>query len=154
VVTIGLSGAIRLETRSNHRATDFRRVLHAGVRMGTFDPLTVDDVRVVREQVPSIVAASRFLPHDASASANGKRQDILVLGAFPEYKIVRSICKFSRALFRRTRRTSAQQSGVVTEKLAQKLYGSTEGRSARDKSSASPSRSYGTFKEADNVRAI
>jgi len=41
---------------------------NAGVRMGTFDPLTVDDVRVVREQVPVLLLLLLFLP---STTASG-----------------------------------------------------------------------------------
>jgi len=57
---------------------------NAGVRMGTFDPLTVDDVRVVREQVPSIVAASPFLAlNDRIGIGNGKQTGHSRTGRIP-----------------------------------------------------------------------
>jgi putative ABC transport system permease protein len=122
---------------------------NAGVRMGTFDPLTVDDVRVVREQVPSIVAASPFLAlNDRIGIGNGKQQDILVLGAFPEYKIVRNLQVLSGRFFDEQDEQARNKVGVVTEKLAQKLYGSTEAAVGKEtKIIGLPFTIVGTFKE-------
>src|SRR5258706_14281834 len=135
VVTIGLSGRQYVLNQiqaigANMISAEYS---NAGVRMGTFDPLTVDDVRVVREQVPSIVAASPFLAlNDRISIGNGKQQDILVLGAFPEYKIVRNLQVLSGRFFDEQDEQARNKVGVVTEKLAQKLYGSTEAAGGKE----------------------
>lgn len=151
VVTIGLSGRQYVLNQiqaigANMISAEYS---NAGVRIGAFDPLTVDDVRVVREQVPSIVAASPFLAlNDRIGIGNGKQQDILVLGAFPEYKIVRNLQVLSGRFFDEQDEQARNKVGVVTEKLAQKLYGSTEAAVGKEtKIIGLPFTIVGTFKE-------
>jgi len=151
VVTIGLSGRQYVLNQiqaigANMISAEYS---NAGVRIGTFDPLTVDDVRVVREQVPSIVAASPFLAvNDRTGIGNGKQQDILVLGAFPDYKIVRNLQVLSGRFFDEEDEQARNKVGVITEKLAQKLYGSTDAAVGKEtKIIGLPFTIVGTFKE-------
>jgi len=59
-----------------------RRAAHH--RAVALDELTVDDLTAVREQVPSVVAASPFVTlNDRISVGNGKEQDILILGVVP-----------------------------------------------------------------------
>jgi len=69
-----------------------------------------------------VVAASPFVTlNDRISVGNGKEQDILILGVFPEYRQVRNLLLLAGgSLTRRTRR--AQQGRVITEKLAVKLF--------------------------------
>jgi len=115
---------------------------------GRLIPWTVDDVRVVPNKSRRLSRPRRFLP---STTAHQHRQRKAAghprTRRIPDTKSC-AICKFSLALFRRTRRTSAHKVGVVTEKLAQKLYGSTEaGGRQRDQNHRPPFTIVGTFKE-------
>jgi putative ABC transport system permease protein len=135
VVTIGLSG--RQYVLSQIQAAGSNMIhaeySNAGVRAGTQDPLTVDDVRAVQEQVRSIVAASPFLAlNDRIGIGGGKQQDILVLGVFPAYKTVRNLTILSGRFFDDQDQQARNKVGVITDKLAKKLYGSTEAAVGRE----------------------
>src|SRR3954469_21193607 len=97
VVTIGLTGKQYIlnqieaiganmvyayyETGSNSAASNVQK-----------DELTEDDVRVVRQEVSDIVAASPMIElHDRIAVGGGKQRDLLVLGVSPEYQNVRNL---------------------------------------------------------------
>src|ERR1700752_1739360 len=94
VVTIGLTG----------KQYVLRQIQAIGVNMiyadyqgglqridSTPDPMTVDDVHAVREQVPSVVAASPTVAlKDRISVGGGKQSDILVLGVAPEDPRVRN----------------------------------------------------------------
>lgn len=91
----------------------------------TPDPMTVEDVQAVREQVPSVVAASPTIAlTDRISVGGGKQSDILVLGAAPEYLRVRNLKILAGRFFDGEDTTAHNKVGVITEKLAQKLYGS------------------------------
>src|SRR6184192_272861 len=50
------------------------------------DPLTVDDLTAVREQVPSIVSGSPVVMlNERVPVGDGKERDIQILGTYPEY---------------------------------------------------------------------
>src|SRR4029077_9935527 len=58
----------------------------------TPDPMTVEDVQAVREQVPNVVAASPTVTLNDRISVGGGRQsEILVMGVAPEYQRVRNL---------------------------------------------------------------
>ena len=87
VVTIGLTGKQYILRQLQSIGTN---MIYADYQGGaqridsTPDPMTVEDVQAVREQVPSVMAASPPWPWEtASASAAGKQSDILVLGVDP-----------------------------------------------------------------------
>lgn len=151
VVTIGMSG--RQYVLSQIQAIGANLISaeysNSGLRAGIFDPLTVEDVRAVREQVPSVVAASPFLGlNDRIGIGNGKQQDILVLGAFPEYKTVRNLHVLAGRFFDDQDEQARNKVGVVTEKLARKLYGSPEAAVGKEtKMLGLPFTIIGTFKE-------
>ena len=151
VVTIGLSGRqyVLNQIQAIGANLIYAEYSSAGVRIGTQDSLTVDDVRAVREQVPSVVAASPFLPlNDRIGIGDGKQQDILVLGVFPEYKTVRNLLVLSGRFFDDQDEQARNKVGVVTEKLARKLYGSPEAAIGKDlRIIGLPFTIVGTFKE-------
>ena len=151
VVTIGLSGRQYVLNQiqaigANMISAEYS---NATVRVGSYDPLTVDDVRAAREQVPSIVAASPFLGlNDRIGIGNGKEQDILVLGAFPEYKVVRNLQVLTGRFFDGQDEQARNKVGVVSEKLARKLYGSLDAAVGKHtKMFGLPFTVIGTFKE-------
>src|SRR5246127_3776583 len=56
------------------------------------DPLTVDDLTAVREQVPSIVSGSPVVMlNERVPVGDGKERDIQILGTYPEYSRVRNL---------------------------------------------------------------
>ena len=130
------------------------------------DPLTIADIDAVRAQVPAVVSASPFMNLNERISVgNGKEQDILVLGVYPEYRAVRNLSVLSGRFFDQEDYQARNKVGVITEKLARKLYGSPEAAPGRVlKLSGLPFTVIGTFKEsvetfgqsevADNTMAI
>jgi putative ABC transport system permease protein len=91
----------------------------------TPDPMTVEDVQAVREEVPSVVAASPTVAlEDRIGVGGGKQRDILLLGVDPEYQRVRNLMVLAGRFFDTEDSAGRNKVGVITEKLAQQLYGS------------------------------
>ncbi len=92
----------------------------------TPDPITIGDVQAVREQVSSVVAASPTVAlGDRIDVGAGKQSDILVLGVDPEYLQVRNLKVLAGRFFDNEDSSGRNKVGVITEKLAQRIYGST-----------------------------
>jgi putative ABC transport system permease protein len=101
----------------------------------TPDPILVEDVQAVREQVSSVVAASPTVAlGDRIDVGGGKQSDILVLGVDPEYQQVRNLKVLAGRFFDSEDSAGRNKVGVITEKLAQRVYGSTPVPSARSSS--------------------
>jgi len=153
VVTIGLSGRqyVLNQIPSHRREHDFRRVLLTRSPMGTFDPLTVDDVRVI-PQFPALSGPSA--QRRASASATEKAAGHpSYSGAFPAYKIVRNSASSLWALFRRTNEQASQQSRRSHRKSWRRSFiGSTEAGVGKETKSSAFSRSSEHSKKRTNVR--
>jgi putative ABC transport system permease protein len=129
VVTIGLTGKqyILRQIQSigaNMISADYQGGLQ---RIdSTPDPMTVDDVDAVRLQVPSVVAASPTIAlNDRISGGGGRQTDILVLGVAPEYRRVRNLVILAGRFFDEEDTGGRNKVGVITEKLAQKLFGSS-----------------------------
>jgi putative ABC transport system permease protein len=89
------------------------------------DPLTVDDVTAVREQVPGIVTASPVIDlNERVPVGNGKERDLQILGTYPEYRAVRNLVVVSGRFFDGEDEQAHNKVGLITEKLANELYGS------------------------------
>jgi putative ABC transport system permease protein len=79
---------------------------------------------------------------------SGKERDVQILGAFPEYHIVRNLAVVSGRFFDAEDEQAHNKVGVITEKMAQELYGSPEDAVGRImKLSGLPFTIIGTFKE-------
>jgi putative ABC transport system permease protein len=128
VATIGLTGkqyALRLleSIGTNMIYADYQ----GGAQRidSTPDPMTVDDVRAIREQVSSVVAASPTVTlTDHISLGGGKQSDILLMGVDPEYMRVRNLKVLAGRFFDAEDSASHNKVGVITEKLAFKLFGS------------------------------
>ncbi len=131
VVTIGMTGKQFILGQIQGVGTNLIYATYAsgGQRIAVaFDELTVEDVAAVREQVPSVVAATPFVTLGQSISVgNGKEQDILVLGVFPEYREVRNLVLLAGRFFDAEDSEAHNKVGVITEKLALKLARTAEG---------------------------
>jgi len=91
------------------------------------DDLTIDDMRAAREQVPGIAAASPVVPlFERVPVGSGKERDLQILGVDPEYLLVRNLVVLSGRFFDREDSQAHNKVGVVTQKLAEDLFGSPQ----------------------------
>ena len=130
VATIGLTGKQYILRQLQSIGTN---MIYADYQGGsnrmdsTPDPMTVEDVRAVRERVSSVVAASPTLAlSDRISIGGGKQSDILVLGVDPEYTRVRNLKLLAGRFFDQEDSSGRNKVGVITEKLAQKLFGASQ----------------------------
>src|SRR5690242_6042027 len=126
VSTIGLTGKQYILRQLQAIGTN---MVHAEYEGGTNhidstpDPMTIDDVQAIREQVTSVVAASPTVNLvDRISISRGTQSDILVLGVDPEYTRVRNLKLLAGRFFDTEDSSAHNKVGVVTEKLAQQLY--------------------------------
>jgi len=127
VVTIALTGKQYIETLIQGIGTNLIYASYGGggprITAVPLDELTIDDVAAVQEQVPSVVAASPFVAlHDRIGLGNGREQDVLILGVFPEYRRVRNLVLVAGRFFGADESREHSKVGVITEKLAEKLF--------------------------------
>jgi putative ABC transport system permease protein len=129
VATIGLTGKQYILRQLQSIGTN---MIYADYQGGaqridsTPDPMTVDDVKAIREQVSSVVAASPTVAlGDRISIGDDKQSDILVLGIDPDYLKVRNLKVLAGRFFDIEDSLGRNKVAVITEKLAQKLYGSS-----------------------------
>jgi len=113
------------------------------------DPLNVDDLKAVRQEVPGIVAASPVVQlSDRIPVGNGKEKDVSILGVFPEYLTVRNLVVPSGRFFDEEDSQEHNKVGVITEKMAVEIYGSPQAAVGQVvKLIGLPFTIIGTFKE-------
>jgi len=117
------------------------------------DPLTVDDMKAAQEEVPEVVAASPVVAlADRISVGDGKERDINILGVYPEYSAVRNLVVVSGRFFDAQDEQAHNKVGVITEKMAQEIYGSAgEAVGKVVKPGGLPFTIIGTFKERVNT---
>lgn len=154
VVTIGLTGKQYILRQIQSIGAN---MIYANYQGGTQridatpDPMTAEDVRAVREQVPSVVAASPTVAlNDRISVGDGKQRDILVLGVDPEYQRVRNLIILAGRFFDSEDSAGRNKVGVITDKLAQRLFGSPSGAVGQiiKLSAGLPFTVIGVFKES------
>ncbi len=153
VVTIGLTGKQYILTLIQGVGSNLIYASYAGggqrITAEALDELTIDDVTAVREQVPSVVAATPFVSlSDRISVGNGKEQYISILGVFPEYRQVRNLVLLAGRFFDAEDSQGRNKVGVITEKLAVKMFGTPENAVGQViKLSGLPFTVIGVFKE-------
>jgi putative ABC transport system permease protein len=153
VVTIGLTGKQYVQRLIQAIGANMIYVEYSGgaqrITASAPDPLTVDDMRAVQEQVSSITYASPLVVlSERIAAGSGKEKDISVMGSAPEYARVRNLIVLSGRFFDAADTASRSKVGVLTEKLAIELYGSADQAVGQTiKLSGLPFTVIGTFKE-------
>jgi len=153
VVTIALTGKQYVQRLIQAIGANMIYVEYSGgaqrITNSTPDPLTVDDMRAIREQVSSITEASPLtVLNERIAAGSGKEKDIAVMGAAPEYVRVRNLVVLSGRFFDADDAQSRNKVGVLTQKLAEEVYGSAEDAVGKViKLSGLPFTVIGTFKE-------
>jgi putative ABC transport system permease protein len=117
------------------------------------DPLTVDDMAAVREQVPGIVAGSPVaMLNERVPVGNGKERDIQILGTYPEYHVVRNLVVVSGRFFDQEDEQAHNKVGLITERMADEIYGSPGAAIGKIiKLSGLPFTIVGTFRERVNT---
>ena len=127
VSTIGLTGKQYILRQLQSIGTNMIYVDYQGGSQridSTPDPMTADDVRAVREQVSSVTAASPTVAlNDRVSIGGGKQSDILVMGVDPDYMRVRNLKIVAGRFFDAEDSAGRNKVGVITEKLAQKMFG-------------------------------
>ncbi len=113
------------------------------------DFLTIEDMHAVLAQVPGIAASSPVVPiNERVPVGNGKERDVRVLGVMPQYSAVRNLVILSGRFFDSEDEQAHNKVGVITQKLAEQLYGSTDQAVGKIlKLSGLPFTVIGTFKE-------
>lgn len=113
------------------------------------DELTIGDLEAARSEVPGIVAASPVVPlAERIPVGNGKERDIQILGVYPEYRDVRNLVVVSGRFFDEQDEMAHNKVGVITEKMADDVYGSPEAAVGKViKLSGLPFTIIGTFRE-------
>jgi putative ABC transport system permease protein len=154
VVTIGMTG--KQYVLNQIQAIGANMVYaeyQGGSGIANPDLLTIEDMRAVLQQVPGIAAASPVVPFDDRVPiGNGKERDVRVLGVLPEYSSVRNLVVLSGRFFDAEDAQAHNKVGVITQQLAEQLYGSTEEAVGKVlKLSGLPFTVIGTFKERVNT---
>src|SRR5437660_9351055 len=131
VVTIGMTGKQYVLNQIQAIGANMIYAEYSGgadrITQTTPDPLTIDDLRMVREQVTGIMHASPVVPLDDRVPVGGgKERDVRVLGVYPEYRLVRNLVIISGRYFDEEDTQTRNKVGVITNNLAEALYGSTD----------------------------
>jgi len=153
VVTIGMTGREYALSQieaigTNEIWAEYQGAQH--INNSSLDPLTVDDIRAVQEQVPGVVAASPVVTlGERIPVGNGDEKDIQVLGVYPEYQRVRNLKVLSGRFFDAEDAQAHNKVGVITEKMARSVYGSPQAAVGKViKLTGLPFTIIGTFKES------
>lgn len=117
------------------------------------DALTVEDMKAAQEEVPGIVSASPVLDlNERVPVGNGKERDLQILGVYPEYRNVRNLVVVSGRFFDAQDSQAHNKVGLITETLANQLYGSSEAAVGKIIAlSHLPFTVIGTFRERVNT---
>ena len=153
VVTIGMTGKEYVLRQINGIGVNWIFAEYQGgaqrITNTAPDPLTIDDLRVVLQQVPDIVAASPMLAlQERMPVGTGKERDLQVLGVYPDYERIRNLIILSGRFFDATDLETRSKVCVITEQLAEDSYGSLPAALGQlIKLSGLPFTVIGTFKE-------
>lgn len=157
VVTIGLTGKQYVLNQIQSIGANLIYVEYEGgqqrISNAAIDPLTIDDLKAARNEVPGIVSASPVVNmSDRIPVGGGKERDIQILGVYPEYLVVRSLVVTSGRFFDAQDSQAHNKVGVITEKLAKALYGSDDEAVGKViKLTGLPFVVIGTFRERVNT---
>ncbi len=153
VVTIGLTGKQYILKLIQGIGSNLVYAEYEGgsthVNKAALDPMTINDMNAVQQQVPGITAASPVVNlTDRIVLPGGKERDILVLGVEPQYQTIRNVDVISGRFFDHEDEQARNKVAVLQQKLATKLYGSPDAAIGQNlKLSNLPFTVIGTFKE-------
>ena len=156
VVTIGMTGRQYVLNQIQAIGANLIYAQYQGaphISQSTPDPLTIDDLEVVRAQVPGVVAASPVVTlSERVPLGNGQEREVQILGVYPEYLRVRNLVVLSGRFFDAEDSQAHNKVGLITEKMAIEVYGSTQVAIGKIiKLTGLPFTIIGTFKERVNT---
>jgi putative ABC transport system permease protein len=159
VVTIGMTGKQYALGQiqaigTNEIWAEYEGAQH--ISNSSLDPLTVEDVQAVREQVPGVIAASPVVTlGERIPIGNGDEKEVQILGVYPEYQRVRNLTVLSGRFFDRDDSQAHNKVGVITEKMARSVYGSPQAAVGKIiKLTGLPFTIIGTFKESGETFGV
>jgi putative ABC transport system permease protein len=153
VVTIGMTGRQFVLTQIQAIGTNEIWAEYLGgaphISNSNADPLTIDDLHAVQQGVPGIVASSPVSQlSDRVPVGNGREKDVTILGVDPDYLRVRNLLIPSGRFFDQEDSQAHNKVGVITEKMAVEVYGSSQAAVGKIiKLTGLPFTIIGTFKE-------
>ena len=156
VVTIGMTGRQYVLNQIQGIGANLVYAQYQGaphISQSTPDPLTIDDVEAVRTQVAGVVAATPVVNlSERVPFGDGKEREVQILGVYPEYLQVRNLVVLSGRFFDAEDSQAHNKVGLITEKMAQEVYGSTQAAIGKViKLTGLPFTVIGTFKERVNT---
>ncbi len=156
VVTIGMTGRQYVLNQIQAIGANLVYAQYQGaphISQSTPDNLNIDDVEAVRSQVPGVVAASPVVTlSERVPLGDGKEREVQILGVYPEYLQVRNLVVLSGRFFDAEDSQAHNKVGLITEKMAQEVYGSTQAAIGKViKLTGLPFTIIGTFKERVNT---
>src|SRR5260370_37924194 len=93
----------------------------------TPDPMTIEDLQAVQEEVPGVTAASPVVSlNERIAVGSCRERDIAILGLYPEYLPVRNLGVLAGRFFDLEDSQAHNKVGVITETLPDDIYGSQQ----------------------------
>jgi putative ABC transport system permease protein len=153
VVTIGMTGRQYVLNQIQSIGTNEIWAEYQGgsqhISSSNSDPMTIEDLKAVQQEVPGIMAASPVVSlEDRVPVGNGKEKDIQILGVDPEYLRVRNLVVPSGRFFDHDDSQAHSKVALITDKLAIQLYGSTTAAVGKSiKLTGLPFTIIGTFRE-------
>jgi len=156
VVTIGMTGRQYVLNQIQAIGANLVYAQYQGaphISQSTPDPLTIDDVEAVRSQVPGVVAATPVVTlSERVPFGDGKEREVQILGVYPAYLQVRNLVVLSGRFFDAEDSQAHNKVGLITEKMANEVYGSTRAAIGKViKLTGLPFTIIGTFKERVNT---
>jgi putative ABC transport system permease protein len=157
VVTIALTGKQYILNYLESIGTNMVEIEYSGGGAGAVnnfqtDYLTRDDELAIDAQVPAVQYSSSMLEMHDRISIHGTEKELLVLGVAPQYQQVRNLKVLSGRFFDGQDESAHNKVAVVTEVLAQDLYGTDEKAVNQTFSiSGIPFTIVGVFKESSDT---
>jgi putative ABC transport system permease protein len=153
VVTIGMTGKQYALGQIQAIGTNEIWAEYEGgehISNSSLDPLTLEDLQAVQEQVPGVTAASPVVTlGERIPIGHGDEKDVQILGVYPEYQHVRNLTVVSGRFFDREDSQAHNKVAVITEKMARSVYGSPQAAVGKIiKLTGLPFTIIGTFKES------
>src|SRR5205085_2143960 len=128
VVTIGLTGKTYILNQIQAIGANLIYAEYESgpqrIGSGPLDPLTIDDMKAVQQQVSGITAATPVVNlNDRISVGEGRERDILVLGVNPQYRVIRNLVVEAGRFFDEQDQQARNKVTIVEKQLAQRLYG-------------------------------
>src|SRR3982074_2096100 len=122
VVTIGMTGRQYVLNQIQAIGANLIYAQYQGgaqrISSTTPDPLTIEDLQAVQQEVSGVTAASPVVNlNERIAVGSGRERDIAILGVYPEYVRVRNLVVLAGRFFDPEDSQAHTKAGGLTEKM-------------------------------------